>query len=120
VEDDPSVRSLVVQSLQGLGYQVLQAVDAGSALTTLDTEDSAEVRVVLTDVVLPGGRNGPALAREIAIRQPALPVLYMSGYSTDALSGDGRLDPNHTLLEKPFTRQQLAMAVRTVIDEASP
>jgi PAS domain S-box-containing protein len=120
VEDDPSVRSLVVQSLQGLGYQVLQAVDAGSALTTLDTEDSAEVRVVLTDVVLPGGRNGPALARELAIRQPALPVLYMSGYSTDALSGDGRLDSNHTLLEKPFTRQQLAMAVRTAIDEASP
>lgn len=120
VEDDPSVRSLVVQSLQGLGYQVLQAADAGSALTVLDADDSADVRVVLTDVVLPGGRNGPALAREITGRQPALPVLYMSGYSSDALSGDGRLDPNHTLLEKPFTRQQLASAVRTAIDGAPP
>ncbi len=107
VEDEDAVRALVVKSLQSLGYRTLEAADAAAAADLLQGGDLVDL--LLTDVVLPGGQNGPDLARWVRARNPALPVLFMSGYAANAMSPDERADL--ALLEKPFTRQELARAV---------
>ena len=89
-------------------------MDAHRALEALAAVP--EVGLVLTDIVLPGGRNGTELAREAQALRPELPVLYMSGYMHNALLDAGRVRPWSAMLEKPFTRQQLGRAVRATLD----
>ncbi len=74
------------------------------------------VNLLLTDVVLPGGMNGRELATEIERRTPGIPVLFMSGYTEDAIIHHGRLDADAKLLQKPFRKADLARAVRKVLD----
>jgi NO-binding membrane sensor protein with MHYT domain/signal transduction histidine kinase/CheY-like chemotaxis protein len=116
VEDDPNVRTYTVESLTNLGYRVLEAQDASSALAVLDSHP--EVRLLFTDVGLPGP-NGRQLAEEAQQRRPGLRVLYMSGYTRNAIVHNGVLDPGVNLLNKPFTTDQLAAKVRQVL-EAEP
>ena len=71
---------------------------------------------MLTDVVLAGGMNGHELAQEAARRTPVIKVLYMSGYTDDAIMHRGRLDANAELLQKPFRNADLARALRRVLD----
>ena len=105
VEDEAPVRRLTVAMLAGLGYAVSEARDASDALEVL--RDSKEIELLLTDMVLPGPLNGPALAAAAAVENPRLRVLYMSGYPRDA-----KLTGENALLEKPFTREQLASRIQ--------
>jgi PAS domain S-box-containing protein len=115
VEDDAIVRSLSVDTLSELGYRVIGAPDAATALQILD--GSREIALLFTDVVLPKGMNGKQLADEAQNRRPALKVLFTSGYPRNAIVHQGRLDPGVELLAKPFTYAALAEQVRRILDE---
>jgi CheY-like chemotaxis protein len=108
VEDAPVVAELVRRTLVGLGYTVHLASDALAAEARFVAEPG--VRLVLTDVVLPG-MGGVELARRLAAVRPGLAVLYMSGYAPEPLPPDARL------LGKPFTVMELARAVRSALDQ---
>ncbi|MDB5393955.1 MAG: Blue-light-activated protein [Rhodospirillales bacterium] len=115
VEDDDTVRSLQVQSLQKLGYETLEARDGPSCLDII--RSSARVDLMLTDIVLPAGINGPALAEAARKIRPNLKVVFMSGYGpTDVLQRDDVTDARW--LAKPFTRSELAQAVLAELQES--
>ena len=119
VEDDPTVRRLVVQTLTGQGHRVLEAVRAEVALQLAETLDG-EVDVLVTDVVLPG-LGGTGLAVELTQRRPGLRVLFMSGYAenwTEVTSVARRLGAG--VLEKPFTAQALLSRIPAPINQARP
>jgi CheY-like chemotaxis protein len=83
-------------------------------------EQHPEIDLLLTDVILPGGEDGGALARQARKLRPKLRVLFTSGYTEDIIMHQGRLDPGVILLHKPFTKQQLAEKVRSVLDGLLP
>ena len=116
VEDDESVRQTVVAMLQSLGYRVLTAGDGSSALRIFEAK--TKVDLLLTDVVMPGRLNGPALAREAAKHQPGLRVLYMSGYTENAFASGGAQGSEIDWLAKPFTKADLARKIRGILDIA--
>ena len=113
VEDDAEVRAYVVETLRGLGYEVLEAAGGEEALALMDRHQT--ISLLLTDVVMPG-QNGRKLADAARQRQASLKVLYMTGYSRNAIVHQGRLDPGVELLQKPLTSEQLAATVRKVLD----
>jgi two-component system, NtrC family, sensor kinase len=113
VEDDSDVRDYVVETLASLGYKVFEAGEAESAMRLLDENPS--VRLLLTDVVMPG-MNGRKLGEEARLRRPDLKILYMTGYSRNAIMHQGRLDIGVDLLQKPISSEQLASAVRRMLD----
>ena len=113
VEDDAEVRAYVVETLRGLGYDVLDAAGAEEALALMERHRT--ISLLLTDVVMPG-QNGRKLAEAARARQASLKVLYMTGYSRNAIVHQGRLDPGVELLQKPVTSEQLATTVRKILD----
>lgn len=113
VEDDDDVRKTAVDILSDLGYRVLKAKDADSALIII--ESGVPIDVLFTDVVMPGNLRSPELARKAKERIPHLAVLFTSGYTDNAIVHGGRLDPNVELLSKPYTREALARKLRHVI-----
>jgi CheY-like chemotaxis protein len=113
VEDDPDLRSLVIRMLQSLGYGVL---DANSGLPALEILRSpAEVDLLLTDVVLPEKMNGVELVEEALRLRPDLRVLFMSGYTEDAVLHPGRLAEGVPFLQKPFRMAEVARAARKAL-----
>jgi CheY-like chemotaxis protein len=114
VEDDDQLRSYATSALVELGYKVLAAADARSALNLVQSTDMLDL--LFTDVVLAGGMNGRELAEEAQRRRPALKVLFTTGYTRNAIVHHGRLDPAVHLINKPFTFAALAAKVRTVLD----
>jgi PAS domain S-box-containing protein len=114
VEDDDSVRSLSVEMLGELGYQVLEAPDGPRALQILDARD--DIALLFTDVVLPGGMTGAQVAARAKASHPNLQVLFTTGYARNAIVHHGRLDPGVQLLTKPFTFSDLAAKVRSILD----
>jgi len=113
VEDDKDVRTYSTESLRELGYSVLQATDAMSALRILD--DHPEIALLFTDVGLPG-LNGRELVDRARKKRPRLRVLFTTGYARNAIVHQGRLDAGVELLTKPFNRTQLAVRIRDVMD----
>jgi len=113
VEDDDDVRAFAVEQLRALGYDVLEAPDARTALAHLERE---HVDLLFTDVVLPGGMSGKMLADAAAAADPALCVLFTSGYTENAIVHQGRLDAGVSLLNKPYRRSELAGRVRALLD----
>jgi signal transduction histidine kinase/DNA-binding response OmpR family regulator len=113
VEDDDEVRTTVVELLTDLGYGVLKARDAQSALAII--ESGSAVDVLFTDVVMPGPVRSPELARQARVRLPKVAVLFTSGYTDDAIVHGGRLDQGIDLLSKPYTREALARKIRQVL-----
>ncbi|MGE7139429.1 response regulator [Luteibacter sp. NPDC031894] len=113
VEDDDAVRDTVVAMLGDLGYRVLKARDAESALSII--ESGIAIDLLFTDVVMPGPLRSPELARKASERQPGIAVLFTSGYTENAIVHGGRLDEGVELLSKPYTRDQLARRVRFVL-----
>jgi CheY-like chemotaxis protein len=108
-----------VSALEAFGYRVLEAADGTAALRLLDVPGAERVDLLFTDVVLPNGMSGRALAEAVhARRGAALPVLFTTGYARDAIVHDGRLDPDVRLLRKPYTLESLASSVRQAIDRA--
>jgi len=115
VEDEPAVRALTARILEGAGYTVLHEGDPADAVKLFDGY-AGVVHLLLTDVVLPG-MSGRVLSETIAAKQGVHPgVLFMSGYTQDAIVHDGRLDAGVQFLEKPFTRDALLRKVREVLD----
>lgn len=112
-EDDEAVRTTVVEMLTELGYRVLKASDAASALAVV--ESGVQIDVLFTDVVMPGTLRSPELARMARERLPKLAVLFTSGYTENAIVHGGRLDPGVELLGKPYTRESLARRIRQVL-----
>jgi PAS domain S-box-containing protein len=113
VEDERDLRTYTTEALRDLGYRVLEAADATAALEIL--EQHPEVELLFTDVVLAGGMNGRALADEVAQRRPGLPILFTTGYTSNAIVHDGQLDPEVHLIGKPFTSAELAAQVRHML-----
>jgi CheY-like chemotaxis protein len=117
VEDEESLRSLAARVLGELGYTVFSAGTALEALELLGA-NGGSVDLLLSDVVLPGGMRGNELAEVLESFRPDVRVLYMSGYSRNAVVHAGRLDEGVNFLEKPFTPEALARMVRQVLDQA--
>ncbi|MFL5302232.1 MAG: response regulator, partial [Anaeromyxobacteraceae bacterium] len=113
VEDDPQVRDVTARSLRAGGYRVVVAASGRDALR-LDAAAVAGVQLLVTDVVMPG-IDGRALADELRRGHPSLRVLYVSGYTQDAL-GKRVLEPGIEFLPKPFTAPSLLARVRAVLD----
>jgi signal transduction histidine kinase/CheY-like chemotaxis protein len=114
VEDDVNLRALAHDILSSEGYIVLESEDPEDALRLAERRDGA-IHLLLTDVVMPH-MNGPALADVIKRLRPNVKVLYMSGYTDDAIAHFGVLDPGTALLEKPFNGASLIRKVREVLD----
>ncbi len=115
VEDESALRSLIERVLTGVGYEVICFGSADEALIVLE-QGRIEVDLLLTDVVLPGVLQGKDLVDMVQVSRPELLVLYMSGYTRDAIVHSGRLDEGVNFLEKPFTPEALARMVREVLD----
>ena len=113
VEDDPAVRLLVIDVLEMLGYQALEAADGNAAIRLLESTEAVDMLV--TDVGLPG-MNGRQLADVARQQRPGLPVLFMTGYAKQAASADF-LEPGMDMISKPFNLDALAKRVRDMLAE---
>src|ERR1700722_13944 len=113
VEDEQSVRQLVRETLKARGYRVLEA-ENGEAGLAVAARHEKPIDLVITDVVMPelGGRE---LAQRLVKARPQIKVLYLSGYTEDAVVNDGTIDSANAFLQKPFTLQNLARKVREVL-----
>jgi len=114
VEDEAPVRSVARQVLERHGYTVLEAASAESALDIV-TRYSGTIHLLLTDVVMPG-LNGRELASRLAGLRPDARVIFMSGYTDDAVTRHGVLEPGSAYVQKPFTPDAIARKVREVLD----
>ncbi|MCB9968598.1 MAG: PAS domain S-box protein [Geminicoccaceae bacterium] len=117
VEDDEAVRATAAEMLKELGYRVLKAKDADSALAIV--ESGMAIDLLFTDVVMPGKLRSTELADHFRRRSPGGAVLYTSGYTQNAIVHAGRLDDEVELLIKPYGREALARKVRQVLDASS-
>ncbi|MBS1856508.1 MAG: response regulator [Acidobacteria bacterium] len=113
VEDEEQVRSLVRTMLSRYGYTVLEAADAGEA-RRVAAQYSDPIHLLLTDVVMPG-MGGGELARELGAARPGMRILYMSGYTENAIVRQAELSPEMAFLPKPFTAEGLHGKVRDVL-----
>jgi PAS domain S-box-containing protein len=114
VEDSPEVRAMICQALQLHGYRVLEARDADSGVR-LVADFPEVIHLLVTDVVMPGA-GGRQLAHALTAARPDLKVLFISGYTENAIAHHGVLDANVAFLQKPFTMAVLARKVRSVLD----
>jgi PAS domain S-box-containing protein len=117
VEDDDAVRAYTAEILRDLGYSVTEAASAKAALAILETARPFDL--LLTDVVMPGDMNGRELADEAVRLRDGLRVLFMTGYSRDAIIRDGRVDPRVHVIGKPFSFDDLAAKVRERLDASA-
>jgi len=117
VEDDSSVRQLVVRSLEACGYSVLAAEEPLGALRISEGTEE-RIHLLVTEVVMPA-MDGRQLAERICQARPGIQVLYLSGYTENAIVDHGVLMQGVNLLAKPFSPQALAHSVRRLLDEAS-
>jgi two-component system cell cycle sensor histidine kinase/response regulator CckA len=113
-EDEDGVRALTRQVLEGLGYRVLEAEDGEAALRAA-AGHVGPIDLLATDVVMPV-LSGPELARRLAALRPATRVLFLSGYTDDAVVRHGVREEEVNFLQKPFTPSALARKVRDVLD----
>ncbi|KRR08044.1 two-component system sensor histidine kinase/response regulator [Bradyrhizobium jicamae] len=116
VEDECDVRSYLVETLKDLNYRVREAANGAAALALFDA-NPFRIDLLLTDIVMPG-LNGRELADQLYHRQAGLRVLFMTGYSRDAIVHQGRLDPGVSLLQKPVTQALLAARIREILDKS--
>jgi signal transduction histidine kinase/ActR/RegA family two-component response regulator len=115
VEDDSSVRRLSKELMVRLGYSVTEAA-SGRAGLALGSDDTRHFDLALCDVIL-GDMSGPAVAEALSALRPSIRVLYMSGYTDEAIVRTGVLEEGKPFLQKPFTPMQLAKKIREVLDE---
>ena len=116
VEDDDGVRQYASEILRDLNYQVIEAKDSATALRLLDADKKFDL--LLTDVVLPG-KNGRELASEVERRRPGTKIIFMTGYSRNAIVHQGRLDPGIELIPKPLIERVLARKIRQLLNRSN-
>lgn len=114
VEDEEMVRQLVARVLRDLGYEVFETSSGDEALSFVDTLDRS-IDLLVTDVVMPG-MSGSELAKKLVVKRPHTRVLFMSGYTDEAILHHGVLDGEAEFIGKPFTPQELAHKVRSVLE----
>jgi signal transduction histidine kinase/ActR/RegA family two-component response regulator len=108
VDDDEIVRATVASMLESLGYEVIEAISI--------LERGTAIALLFTDVVMPGGANGGKLAERAVEINPAIKILFTSGYTENSIVHNSRLDPGMEFLSKPYDRERLAVKVRRVLD----
>jgi CheY-like chemotaxis protein len=113
LEDDADVRGLTVRILEGLGYTTIEAADAEGASRVLAS--GARPRLILSDVILPGGTSGPQFADAVREQHPGIKIIFMSGYPEEVSNRDSLLRSDSKILTKPFGRDDLAQAVNTAL-----
>lgn len=116
VDDEPTVRMLVTEVLEDLGYIAIEAADGAAGLKVMRSD--VRLDLLVTDVGLPGGMNGRQLADAARVARPELKVLFITGYAENAVLSHGHLDPGMHVLTKPFALEALASRIRELI--ASP
>jgi len=113
IDDEPTVRMLVVDILEGLGFGVLEAADGPSGLKIL--ESGARVDLLITDVGLPSGMNGRQVADAARLKRPTLKVLFITGYAENAVLSHGHLDPGMHVLTKPFSIDAMSQRIMDLL-----
>ncbi|MBE7157966.1 MAG: response regulator [Rhodospirillales bacterium] len=113
VDDEPTVRMLVTEVLEELGYTAIEAADGAVGLQIMQSD--VRLDLLVTDVGLPGGMNGRQLADAGRVARPELKVLFITGFAENALLSHGHLDPGMHVLTKPFTMEALASRIRELI-----
>ena len=113
VDDEPTVRMLVTEVLEDLGYTVIEAADGLAGLEVL--QSGVRVDLLVTDVGLPGGMNGRQVADAARVARPRLKVLFITGYAESAALGHGHLEAGMHVLTKPFAMEALARRVKDLI-----
>ena len=114
VEDDADLRDTVVTSLSQLGYRALPAANAEAALRILSGPDTVDL--LFTDVMMPGGTLGPALAKRARELRPGLDVLYTTGYAEQSVLGQGSGVSAGDVIQKPYRNEDLALRIRVMLD----
>ena len=113
VDDEPTVRMLVTEVLEDLGYTAIEAADSASGLKVLQSD--VRIDLLVTDVGLPGGMNGRQMADAGREQRPGLKVLFITGYAENAVVGNGHLEPGMAVLTKPFVVETLGVFIREMI-----
>lgn len=114
VDDEPTIRMLVSDTLAELGYRAIEAADAATGLKLLESD--VVIDLLITDVGLPGGMNGKQMADTARLRRPDLKVMFITGYTENAAISNGRLEPGMHVLSKPFPMESTATRIRTIIE----
>ena len=115
VDDEPTVRMLVGDTLAELGYQAIEAADATSGLKVLESD--VKIDLLISDIGLPGGMNGKQMADKARLRRPDLKILFITGYAENAAVANGHLEPGMQVMSKPFPMDKLAARIRSIIEE---
>ena len=113
VDDEPTVRMLVVDVLEGLGYRALEAADGAAGLKVLNS--NARIDLLITDVGLPGGMNGRQVADAARSVRPDLRIMFITGYAENAVLSHGHLDPGMQVLTKPFSMEALSQRLAELL-----
>jgi PAS domain S-box-containing protein len=119
VEDEPALRASAVTTLFRLGYRVLEASSGNEALKVWK-QHRDEIRLLLTDLVMPGGMTGRELAAQLLEQNPKLNVVYSSGYSAEIVGKDFSPKENVNFLSKPYEAERLAQTIRNSLDGLIP
>jgi CheY-like chemotaxis protein len=114
VDDEPTVRMLVTEVLEDLGYTAIEAADGPAGLKVLQSD--VRLDLLVTDVGLPGGMNGRQVADAGRVLRPDLKVLFITGYAENAAVGNGHLEPGMQVITKPFVMEVLAARIKEMIN----
>ena len=117
VDDEPTVRMLVMEVLEELGYAAIEAADGASGLMILGS--NAQIDLLVTDVGLPGGMNGRQMVDAARVTRPDLKVLFITGYAENAVIGNGQLEPGMRVLTKPFSMEALGSRIKELISSSA-
>jgi len=116
VEDEMAVRTLTRNLLERYGYKVIEA-DSGVTALAVWKKHRDQIKLVLTDMVMPGGLTGIGLMKKLNVAAPGLRAIYVSGYSADIVGKDFELREGINFLQKPYPARKLAQTIRWVLDQ---
>jgi PAS domain S-box-containing protein len=114
VDDEPTIRMLIGDTLAELGYRGIEVADAASGLKLLESD--VNIDLLITDIALPGGMNGKEMADAARTKRPKLKVLFITGYAENAAITNGRLEPGMEVMSKPFSMDKLAARIHAIIE----
>jgi CheY-like chemotaxis protein len=114
IDDEPTVRMLIIEVLEEAGYTALEAHDGPSGLSILQSD--ARIDLLITDVGLPGGMNGRQVADAARVTRPGLKVLFVTGFAENAAVGNGHLEPGMEVMTKPFVMADLAHKISEMVE----
>ncbi|HWK50514.1 MAG TPA: ATP-binding protein, partial [Steroidobacter sp.] len=114
VDDEPTVRMLITDVLEELGYTVIEAADSSAGLRVLQSD--VRIDLLISDVGLPGGMNGRQMVEAARRQRPGLKVVFITGYAENSVIGNGHLEPGTHMLTKPFAVDTLAARVRELMN----